>query len=126
MSLLLAPIPSINLSQSYFDLLYEGTNLTLDCSVQFPVFIDYHWSVNIKKDGKTVINSTSISVHSNKYAVDVEFFVLNSNTDSGNYTCVVDNIASNDHYFENVEESSPSLSLHILGTVIIDKLFIFV
>ena len=94
----------------------------MDCSVQFPVFIDYHWSVNIKKDGNTIVNSTSISVHSNNYGADVEFSVLNSDTDSGNYTCVVDNIASNDHYFENLEESSPSLSLHILGRVIIDHL----
>ena len=122
---LLAPIPSINLSQSYFDPLYEGTSLTLDCSVQFPVFIDYHWSVNIKKDGNTIVNSTSISVDSNNYGADVEFSVLNSDTDSGNYTCVVDNIASNDHYFENMEESSPSLTLFILSIVILSSIIIY-
>ena len=122
---LLAPIPSINLSQSYFDPLYEGTNLTLHCSVQFPVFIDYHWSVSIKRDGNTIVNSTSISVHSNNYGADVEFSVLNSNTDSGNYTCVVDNIASNDHYFENMEESSPSLTLLILSIVILSSIIIY-
>ena len=103
--------------------MYEGTNLTLHCSVQFPVFIDYHWSVNIKKDDNTVVNSTSISVHSNNYGVDVEFSVLNSDTDSGNYTCVVDNIYSNDKYSANMEESSPSLTLLILGIVILSSIY---
>ena len=123
MSLLLAPIPSINLSQNYFGPLYEGTNLTLVCSVQFPVFIDYHWSVNIKKDGNTIVNSTSISVHSNYYGADVEFFILDSDTDSGNYTCVVDNIANNDNYFANTVESSLSLTLLILGIVILSSIY---
>ena len=104
------------MSQSYLNNpLYEGINFTLHCTVQFPVPVNYHWSINIKKDGNTVVNSTSISVHSNNYGVDVEFFVLNSNTDSGNYACVVDNLDDADHYFENMEESTPFLTLLVLG-----------
>ena len=105
------------MSQSYFNPLYEGTNLTLHCTVQFPVPVNYHWSINIKKDGNTVVNSTFISVQSSNYGIDVEFAVLNSNTDSGNYTCIVNSIDNGDHYFENMEEFS-SLTLLVLGIVI--------
>ena len=119
----IVPPFNVTISQSYYDSLYTGTNLTISCDialsslVNIPVLITNEWTRNGSQISENTITEDLVKFNSLNFAARLEFFPLNSLTDDGEYQCSVKvnpNVQNEIVYITSIENDT-SISLDVLG-----------
>ena len=121
--LCIVPPFNVTISQSYYDSLYAGTNLTIFCDitlsslVNIPIKISNEWTRNGSQITEDTIREDLLKNNNLAYTASLEFYPLNGLTDDGEYRCTVR--VSSDEIDENSYTTSiannASTSLDVLG-----------
>ena len=85
----------VTISQSYYDPLFTGTNLTITCDitlsnlVDIPVIVSNVWTRDGSEINENTIMGDFVKLTDLSYTTSLEYYPLNSFTDDGQYKCLV-------------------------------------